>query len=940
MIFSAKPNRRSILLFSLGVGAILLLNKTAISVPTPAPKEVNSHLPSQLTPEVSLHSLSHNVRKTLLENGLLVLTKEVHTAPVVSVQVWYQVGSRNESPNVNGIAHQLEHLLFKGTESRPLQWGQLLSYLGSDSNAFTSYDYTTYINTVENHKLEALLTLEADRMENARLTPEDLALEKQVVISELQGAENYPSYRLYRALMAAAFPNHPYGFPVGGTKLDVENFTPEEVRQYYQNCYSPNNAVLVIVGDFETDSALATVEKLFGNIPRRRGQCEPAHLPDHFTIFPENSLPVILEESGSSPLIQIVYPLPAIGHPDLPALDVLDYIMDNGGRSSHLYQALVETGFASDVGSSTSILKSGGWYELFATANEIDYLAKIDEILAALIADIKGQPIPEKEIHRAKINIKTDKILRNRDITNQASQLGEDQLIAGDYHYTENYLAAIDAVTAADVQRVAQTYLQSTRRLVGFFKPTDTVSLSQEDPLTLPTFTQTHPEYLLSSSPLDLQQIRQYLPPMPAPGPSPSWYQQPETLKLPNGIEILLLPDANVPGVTLRGYIRAGEEFDPTDQIGLANLTSQTLMGGTQTKDALFLAKQLEDHGIRLWFDSDPEGVDIRGVSLSESLPILIDTLSDVLQNATFPVDQLELSRQQSLMELQENLDDPEYVAQRKFFEVIYPPDHPLHQFPTSQSLESIQPQDVTAFYHTYYRPDTVVLMFVGDFDPQQVRSQLVNAFSSWWATGEIPIPQWPSVLLPEQMQRFHELLPGKAEAISYMGHPGITRGDDRYYIALVLNQILGNDTLASRLGTELRDRLGLTYGIYSDFDTRVKAGSFEIEVQTAPENANQAIKMTLALLRQIRTQGVTLDEVEAAKRAIISSYNVSLAHPDVLAGKILKNKVQGLPPDELQEFVDKINEVTQRQVNQVARELLHPDQIIVVTAGPKEDNH
>ncbi|MGH2414497.1 MAG: M16 family metallopeptidase, partial [Microcystaceae cyanobacterium] len=209
-----------------------------------------------------------NVHKTVLDNGLTVLTQEIHSSPVVSVQVWYKVGSRNEEPGLNGIAHQLEHMMFKGTKNRPIQFGRLLSALGSDSNAFTSYDQTAYYNTAERNKLTALLTLEADRMQNARIDATELASEKRVVISELQGYENSPDYRLNSAVMRLAFPNHAYGLPIGGTKADVEKFDLEQVQKYYRNFYSPDNAVLVIVGDFQTEPTLEGVKETFGKIPK------------------------------------------------------------------------------------------------------------------------------------------------------------------------------------------------------------------------------------------------------------------------------------------------------------------------------------------------------------------------------------------------------------------------------------------------------------------------------------------------------------------------------------------------------------------------------------------------------------------------------------------------------------------------------------------------
>jgi zinc protease len=228
--------------------------KTPIAKPTPAPT-----IPAK-DPASQTSTLTANVKKTVLENGMTILTKEVHNAPVVTVQVWYKIGSRNEAPGVNGIAHQLEHMLFKGTKDRPIQFGRLFAALGSSFNAFTSYDQTAYFGTVEKNKLSSLLILEADRMQNSTIDTEKLTGEKRVVISELQGYENGPAYRLDRAVKRAAFPNSPYGLTVGGTKADVEKFTVEQVRSYYDAYYAPNNATLVVVGDFDTATLMTKVQ--------------------------------------------------------------------------------------------------------------------------------------------------------------------------------------------------------------------------------------------------------------------------------------------------------------------------------------------------------------------------------------------------------------------------------------------------------------------------------------------------------------------------------------------------------------------------------------------------------------------------------------------------------------------------------------------------------
>ena len=406
-------------------------------------------------------SFTQGVQKTVLDNGLTVLTKEVHTAPVVSVQVWYKVGSRNEGKGENGISHQLEHLMFKGTTDRPVQFGRLFSALGSQFNAFTSYDETAYFGTVQRDKLQALLILEADRMKNALIGADQLKSEKRVVISELQGYENSPSYRLNRAVMRAAFPNRAYGLMVGGTKADVENFTLEQVQNYYQTYYSPDNATLIITGDFDTKSVLKSVKETFSKLKNSQGSTVNAQ-------GSKPSTPIVLKEPGSAALLQAVYPLPNIQHPDVPAIDVMDAIL-TGGRSSRLYQALVESGLASSVSGAAAELIEPGWYEIDATAAPGQKLEKISQVLQTSLSQLQQKAVSSEELNRAKTLLQASFVLDNQDITSQASQLGYNQTIAGDYRYIERYLSAIAKVTPEDVQRVAKTYLVPAKQTIGFF---------------------------------------------------------------------------------------------------------------------------------------------------------------------------------------------------------------------------------------------------------------------------------------------------------------------------------------------------------------------------------------------------------------------------------------------------------------------------------------
>ncbi|MEH2307152.1 M16 family metallopeptidase [Nostoc sp.] len=893
---------------------------------------INAATPTAVAP-VSAASFTQGVKKTVLDNGLTVLTKEVHTAPVVSVQVWYKVGSRNEVKGENGISHQLEHLMFKGTTARPVQFGRLFSALGSQFNAFTSYDETAYFGTVQRDRLEALLTLEADRMENSLVGSEQLTSEKRVVISELQGYENSPGYRLSRAVMRDAFPNRAYGLPVGGTKADVEKFTVEQVRNYYQTYYSPENATLVITGDFATEPVLKVVKETYGKLAKRsqQGNVRRNVAPSSPVAPITKKAPIVLKQPGSAALLQAVYPLPDIKHPDVPAIDVMDAIL-TGGRSSRLYQALVESGLASSVSGGAAELIEPGWYEINATAAPGQELSKIAQVLQESLGKLQQQPVTTEELNRAKTQLQASYILGNQDITSQASQLGHNQTIAGDYHFIEQYLAAIAKVTPAQVQKVAKTYLNPAKQTIGFFEPTQ----PDGKPGTSSAGSGRTVENFSPGKPVDPAQLAKYLP--PATSATDSAKQSlPEEFTLNNGLRVLLLRDRSLPTINLSGQIDAGTEFDGNQKAGLANLTASNLMNGTQTKNALTLAKTLEDLGADLSFSASREGVNVSGEGLSKNLPILIQTLADVLENATFPADQLELSRQRALTSLKVQLDDPRGLGRQVFQQAIYPENHPFHSFPTFESLKSISRDDLLGFYQTYYRPDSTTIAIVGDFDPVKVKTLLNQAFGKWQATGKPPVLKISSVPLPQTLTRLNKIIPGKAEAVTYIGYNGISRKDPRYYAALVLNQILGGDTLSSRLGTEVRDRLGLTYGIYSGFAAGINPGPFLIQMQTAPGDTQKAIASTLALLKQLREQGVTEAEFNTAKRSLTNSYPVDLANPSNVSSIILDNAVLGLSRSEIRDFPQRIQAVTMAQMQQAIEDLIKPENLVIVTAGPGE---
>lgn len=868
-------------------------------------------------------TLTANVKKTVLANGMTVLTKEVRNAPVVTVQVWYKIGSRNEAPGVNGIAHQLEHMLFKGTKDRPIQFGRLFAALGSSSNAFTSYDQTAYYGTVEKNKLSSLLVLEADRMQNSTIDTEKLTGEKRVVISELQGYENSPSYRLDRAVKRAAFPNTPYGLTVGGTKADVEKFTVEQVRSYYDSYYAPNNATLVVVGDFDTAKLMAKVDETLGKVPRREVKVtKPA------TTTTKSTRRLTLKEPGTTQLSNQVYPLPEANHPDVPAIDVMNYVLTEG-RSSRMYQSIVETGIATSLDGGAINLAAGGWYEISSLVPVGKSLPKLEAAIEKEINLLQTKGATTGEIDRAKAQLKAGYLLSNRDINSQARQLGNDETTTGDYQFTDKYLAGVERVTLADVQRVAKKYLQPNLKTIGFFEPTQITA--QAAPAATGGKTA---GTIATGAPLDASELAKYLPPLDADTASQT-QTLPQEVKLKNGLRVFLLPDSSTPTVTLTGSIQAGTEYDSPNKAGLATLTAANIMSGTKTQSALTIAKTLENRGAGLAFGASREGVGLGGNALSKDLPVLLQTLGDVVQNANFPQQKFELSRQRALTGLKLELDNPNSVARRKFQQTIYPQDHPFTIFPTAETLSALTAADLQTFYRQHYLPSNTILAIVGDFKVAEVKGLLEATLGKWSTTAESVKLNYPIPQLPAQQVLVNPSLPGKTQAITLLGNKAIDRKDPRYYSALVLNQILGGDTLSSRLGTEIRDRQGLTYGIYSSFAAGKRQGTFIISMQTAPEDAPKATQSTIALLKDLQTKGVTAAEVANAKGSITSNYTVELASPDEIAGATLGNAIYGLNPDEISEFPKKIQAVTLAQVNQVAKELIQPDRLVVVTAGP-----
>ena len=424
-----------------------------------------------------------------LPNGLQIMLKEIHTAPIISQWVWYRVGSIDETPGATGLSHWVEHMQFKGTPRHPSSHiERSIARKGGVWNAFTFTDWTTYYATLPASEAGQIIEFEADRMVNGQYLPDEVESERTVILAELEGSENDPTFRLSQLMQKELYPLHPYRYDVIGEKEDLLRITRDELFEHYRSHYVPANAVLALAGDFETEAMLATLTELYGPLPAQPRPTRKSH-PAH-----PLASEIILEDSGpgDTTFMDVSYlSLPA-NHPDTHALHVLGSLLNGpsnlnmfggGGisnKTSRLYRAIIDNGLAVAIGGGTPTCIDPSTYSFSFTAHPDQ---PIEAALAALddeIGRLQDHPVHADEIQRAIKQARAMFAYGAENITNQAFWLGHAEMFA-DYGWFQNYLGALTAVTPADVQRVAQTLFVPNQRVIGIYRPNGEPAPQGED---------------------------------------------------------------------------------------------------------------------------------------------------------------------------------------------------------------------------------------------------------------------------------------------------------------------------------------------------------------------------------------------------------------------------------------------------------------------------
>ena len=893
---------------------------------------------------------AQEIRETILPNGLKVLTKEIHAAPVVSVWTYYRVGSRNEGPGITGISHQIEHMMFKGTSTlKPGDIDRLTALAGGKNNAFTDTDCTAYYFAFPSdaaappghYGLETALRIEADRMTNCAMDPGELAHEKEVVLSELSGDENNPFNRLDQSVKAAAFMAHPYQWPTIGWRNDVQAFTRDAVLRFYRTYYVPNNATLVIVGDFETDRVLARVRELFGPI----AACpEP---PKVITQEPpqQGERRMSIKGESSAAYFIALYHIPQTTHADMYALGVLDSLL-TVGKSSRLHRAIVNGGMAVGVTSELSQKIDPGWETVYVTCPGNVDRAKFERVFDEAVLDLQRRLVDDEELAKGKRLSETQVIFAMDSVSDQGSLLGAYELAAG-WRYLLSLVPRTAQVTAEQVREAAKRYLTADNRTIGWFLPT---KISAEKPVPAgkpgPIHRQISPvrypnaEGTIRSKNQKLRRNQRVFPQL---GFQASALRPSNRVVMSNGMTLILQPNKANPTVAVSGFVDAGGIFDPPQKPGLANFVAQMLDRGTATRSATKFQNQIDMLGAELDFNGAMDAMTFDGKCLSRDLPKLLELLHDALTRPAFDTREFAQVRAEQRTSLQEDEDSPYLAAMMDLKEVIYPQGHPERHYVrgTEASLRAIGRGDLVKFYRKHYRPDATSMVLVGDFDAIAVQQQIESLFGAWRGDGPKPrLELPPPVEIDPAVARVPLRLPlgDKAEAIVVMGSRGVDIHAPDYFAALVANHILGGgELLNSRLLTALRERRGLTYSVSTSFLSSRGERLWTLVMQNNPQKVGAATAAALAELQRTRTQPPTQDELEQARAMLIGGLLLGMETGSGIAQTVRDMELYQLDPGWIGKAVEAIKRVTREEVLAAAKKYLPaPEKMITVIAGPE----
>ena len=869
------------------------------------------------------------IKQYELKNGLKVVLHEDKSTPVVAVNTWYHVGSKNEETGRTGFAHLFEHMMFQGSKNYNTDYFTPLQEAGGSVNGTTNTDRTWYYETVPSNFLELALMLEADRLGGLleAMTQEKLDNQRDVVKNERrQRVDNQPYGTAFEKITQIMYPaGHPYNWSVIGSLEDLQAATMEDVKAFFRRYYVPQNTVLVLSGDFDEKQARAWVEKYFGAIAKGT---EAINRPTN--AMPKLDKEVRVSVEDAVPLARrymVWHGVPAYA-PDEAALDILGYILSTG-RSSRLQSNLVYgKEWAQQIGAGNGTNEIGGTFQVQATARPGKSLDDIEKEVNIEIERIKKEAPTAEEMTRARNSIEAQSIFGLQTVLGKGSQLANFTGYLGKPDHFQADLDRYARVTPADIQRVANTYLTSNR-LVMTYTPRQGEAARGNRGADRPTS--------VKSEKKDDSLIKEQAAKLPKPGPNPKLVLPAiEKTKLSNGLDVWMVEQKELPIVALNLILKSGQGNEPDDRTGVANMTSALLDDGTKTRSADDITNQLQAlgiQGINSGSSWDSTGVSMQ--TLSKNLDPALDIYADVVMNPAFPDKEIESLRGRQVVALRQQKANPNAVGNIVYNRVLYG-DHPYGRDNTEATIKAITRDDIVKFYDSTYRPNNGVLIVVGDFDKATLKSKLEKAFAGWKA-GEVANRDLPSAKSLDKTGIYLVDRPNAAQSVVSIGQVGIDRSNPDYFPVVVMNSILGGG-ITSRISMNLREDKGYTYGANSGFVFRRNAGPFRAggDIQTAV--TKEAIVEFMKELNGIRGgKPATQEELDYNKQSLIRRYPAGFETVGAISNQLSNLVVYGLPDTYFNDYISKVNAVTLADVNRVATKYLDPSKMAIVIVGDRK---
>ncbi|GMV99823.1 MAG: hypothetical protein AMXMBFR84_09620 [Candidatus Hydrogenedentota bacterium] len=871
-------------------------------------------------------------KETILDNGLRVVTMEDFSCPIVTVQVWYNVGSKDENPNRQGFAHMFEHMMFRGTSNLPPEgYFQLINSVGGDLNGTTDFDRTNYYQTVPANQLDLALWLEAERMLFLNINEEGFETERNVVKEERRLGLNAPYGTLFERVLPAIFTKHPYLWTPIGRIAHLEAAKIDELHHFWDTYYVPSNANLIIVGAVSHQQALEAAKSHFGWMPKYP-KPEPVAIvePDQTG---ERSV-TLQERLGPVPMAVYAFRGVASKHPDEVPLSLLISVLAMG-ESSRLNVDLVKTRklcvetVVFDVFlQQDGVFAIGGALNPFSKRETAPVFAALDEH----IARVQAEGITPEELQKAKNQRLRSIVFNQLTIADKAREIGDTIVNHGSPDWLNQEQAAIEAVTNDDIQRVAKKYLTQERRTIVSVVPNKEFEYNPDEGWDPKDYAPPTREYQKTGverpagwpSEPPVKGLLEELPLAPF-----------EEKTLQNGLKVVVVPNKEVPFISVMlGLDYGGWSQDPDSPAGVANFAARMLPKGTEHYTSTELAEKLESNALSIEGGADNDATTFAISGLADKLPLALELTAEILLRPTFPEDEYKTLHGQMKSNLASQERDPHYqVAQE--FRKYYFGNHPYARPADGQlaTFDAVTLDRVKAWWSSHGRPDAGVMYIAGDVDPAAAFAEVEKHFASWKAEGKKPEVKLPAIPEIESTRIVLVDTPGAVQSNIYAGQQGINRDHPKFIQARVFAEVFGG-SFGSRLNNVLRVQRGLTYGASGTFMPYRFCGVFMASTFTKTETTKETVEGLLEVIKSMQSEPATEAELKQAKSYLVGAFPSALETPGDNVREMWKIQINGLPKDYLQRVVEGYKATTPEQVQDIATTLVHPDKMLIVVLG------